>query len=195
MDVSIVVLLGVTALSAVGLTWVLRPGRGASRAVSRLWTALEVGFGLFLMLGMFYAATIQVMARYALADYLTLPWTEEFARLLLVWATFWGAAIVQRTDEHLNMAIVFDLLPPGAQLVVRLAGEVVVVAILALAVWEGWRWAGLQMTQTTITLGVPIAAFAYSVPVGGGLMIVYSLGLALRRIREGRSRIAGERGV
>lgn len=182
MDSSLVVMLAFIAASAVGLTWVLRDSRTLLGVAPGLWGIVELGLALFFMLGMLYASALQVVVRYALSDFLTVPWTEEFARLLLVWAAFWGALLAHRSDEHIGVAVLFDRLPLLLQRVGRLLGDLVAIAFLAVVVWHGWQAAQLQHAITTITLGLPVAAFAYTVPVCGTLMILYTVRLFVLRL-------------
>lgn len=182
MDSSLVVMLAFIAASAVGLTWVLRDSRTLLGVAPGLWGIVELGLALFFMLGMLYASALQVIVRYALSDFLTVPWTEEFARLLLVWAAFWGALLAHRSDEHIGVAVLFDRLPLLLQRVGRLLGDLVAIAFLAIVVWHGWQAAQLQHAITTITLGLPVAAFAYTVPVCGTLMILYTVRLFVLRL-------------
>ncbi|MBI4504828.1 MAG: TRAP transporter small permease [Chloroflexi bacterium] len=183
MDSSLIVMLALIAASAAGLTWVLRGSRRMLGVAPGPWGIVELVLALFFMLGMLYASALQVIVRYALSDFLTVPWTEEFARLLLVWAAFWGALMAHRSDEHIGVAVLFDTLPPLMQRVGRLLGDLVAIGFLAVVVWHGWQAAQLQHAITTITLGLPVAAFAYTVPVCGTLMILYTLRLFVMRLR------------
>jgi TRAP-type C4-dicarboxylate transport system permease small subunit len=178
----LLLLLALAAASALGLAWVIRADWSV-RGRLQPWRLVEGVTGLFLMLAMLFATSIQVLARYALADLVTVPWTEELARLLLVWAAFWGAAILQRSDDHISMTVVFDWLPPAARLAARLLGDVITLAILGLVAWHGWRTALRQMAMSTVSLGVPIAVFILPVALSATLMIVHTARVMIRRVR------------
>ncbi len=159
---------------------VVRVG-GSSRLLPRIWRNFENSITVFLMLLMLGASTIQVLARYVLPEDITLPWTEEAGRLFMVWATLWAAAVVQRTDEHITMTAVFDLLPAGAQRALLVFCDLLTIALLAPVTWWGWSNARTLDIMQSISLGLPLSIFAYSIPVTAGLMIVFSLGLVARR--------------
>jgi TRAP-type C4-dicarboxylate transport system permease small subunit len=171
--------------------WVIRADYGARDRPGAIWRLIEGALGVFFMLAMLYAATAQVAARYALSDYLTIPWTEEFARLLLVWTAMWGTAALQRSDDHICMAVVFDWLPPGAQRMVRILGDLVALGILVLIAWYGWNTAYRQRVMSTVSLGLPIAAFILPVALAATLMIVHTIGLMVRRL-QGRPIASGQ---
>lgn len=182
MDTSLLVLVVVLALSAAACTWTIRAGLLAGGTASGLWTLFEGWVGVFLMLGMTFAAAAQVLIRYVLVDQVPIAWTEELSRLLLVWSAFWGAMLVQRSDEHLVVTVFFDRMPPIVQSVARLCVDVLIVGFLAILVWYGWISAQLQL-GLGIALPLPIALFGYSVPVCGAVMIVYTIMYTVRRLQ------------
>ena len=192
MDASLPVVMALVAISAVAMTWLLRAEAAAPDLWRRAWRLLELAVGLLLMLGLLYVGLLQIVVRYAPAGMLYASWTEELARLMLVWLTFWGAAMVQRTDGHMSVSVLFDLLPPGARRALHLLDGLAVLAILVVLATAGWQVAYSQLGQTTITLDLSIAAFACAVPVGGTLMLVFVLvDLARRFATPGDGRAAG----
>ena len=175
-------LLLVCALGGVWLAWLIRADWRTAGGRIDPWRAVEDAVGLFLMLAMLAASAVQVVARYALADSVTLPWTEEFSRLALVWAAMWGAATVQRGDDHIAMTVLHDWLPEGARRAVRLFGDLVVLAVLVPITWLGWETARALDIMSSISLGMPLSIFAYPVPIAGALMMVHTALLILRRL-------------
>lgn len=69
----------------------------------------------------------------------------------------------------------FDLLPDAAKQGVRILGDLVTLAVLAPVVWLGWESARSLDIMHAISLGAPLSAFAYPVPVAGGLSSVRSV--------------------
>ena len=185
------VLFWVCAGVALWLAWVVRSDHAELALVPRMWRNFENSITVFLMLLMLGASTVQVLARYVLPDDITLPWTEEAGRLFMVWATLWAAAIVQRTDDHITMTAIFDLLPAGAQRALLAICDLLTIALLAPVTWWGWNNARTLDIMQSISLGLPLSIFAYSIPVTAGLMIVFSLGLLARRFSASPIRSGG----
>ena len=102
----------------------------------------------------------------------------------MVWLAFWGAASVQRRDQHIAMTIGFEFLPQAAKRWVRLAGDVVMLAVMVPLVWYGWDTARTLDIMYTIAMGVPLSAFAYPIPVGGALIMLHTLRLMVLRFRH-----------
>jgi TRAP-type C4-dicarboxylate transport system permease small subunit len=157
-----------------------------------MWVRVETAVAVGLMIVMLGAAALQVAVRFALSAYVDIPWTEELSRLTLVWVTFWGAMILHRTDDHIAMPIFYNLLPAPAKEAVGIFGDLVVLVSMGLTTWYGWLAAEQMLAQQTITLSipwlgapVPVAAFAYAMPVGGTLVSGWTLYRVGRRLRGG----------
>ena len=180
----LIVLLVLILLAALAITLVLRRDWWPKGGRLDFWKLFEDTISHFLFLGMLVSLTLQIGIRYALSDYVTAPWTEEFARLVMVWLAFLGAASIQRSDDHISMTIVFDMLGDRAKRWIRVIGDVVTILVLVPVVWYGWKTSILLDIMYTIQLGVPFSLFAYPIPVAGTLMIVHSVMLIYRRLRN-----------
>lgn len=166
---------------ALWLTWSVRKDR-APLGSDRWAQAFEDFINLFLMLMMLATSVLQVAGRHVLGEEMSMPWTEEAGRLVMVWAALWGAAALQRTDDHIHLAAVFDLFPAGAKRPVLIFGDLVVIALLVPLTWWGWQNARGLDIMTSISLGLPLSIFTYSVPVTSALMLVYTLRNLRRRL-------------
>ncbi len=191
----LIVLFVLMLLAAVVITLVLRRDWWPEGGRLDYWKLFEDTLSHCLLLGMLVSLTLQIGIRYALSDYVTAPWTEEFARLVMVWLVLLGAASIQRTDDHISMTILFDMFGDRAKRWVRVFGDVVTILVLVPVVWYGWKTAVSLDIMYTIALGVPLSVFAYPIPVMGALMIVHSVMLIYRRLRNEPIRSSLEPGV
>ena len=180
----LIVLVVLILIAALAIMLVLRRDWWPEGGRLDYWKLFEDTFSQFLLLGMLISLTMQIGIRYALSDYVTAPWTEEFARLVMVWLAMFGAASIQRSDDHISMTIVFNLLGDRAKRWVRVFGDVVTIFVLVPVVWYGWETSISLNIMYTIQLGVPLSLFAYPIPVAGTLMIVHSVMLIYRRLRN-----------
>jgi TRAP-type C4-dicarboxylate transport system permease small subunit len=64
---------------------------------------------VFLFLLLIITILLQVFSRYALT--VTIPWTEDGARLILIVVTFLGAAVALRDNEHITITFLFKKIP------------------------------------------------------------------------------------
>ena len=127
-----------------------------------------------LLIAMVVVTFSQVVFRYAL--HMSLSWSEEVARFLMLWLAMLGAAYGFKTRSHFVIAFVVDRFGVRAR---RIHGLIVA---LLLAAFMGWfvvmsiQLIFLAMIDqiapgTQISMAVPYAAG----PVGGTLMIYYIL--------------------
>ena len=89
-----------------------------------------------LMVFMVFLTLLQVSTRYVVES--SLPWTEELARLDLVYLTFFGSVVAFQRREHLRVEVLVHPLPSrycesGLGVIVDLASMLV----LGVRVWQG----------------------------------------------------------
>lgn len=101
------------------------------------------------------------------------PWTTEVTQLILVYATFLGAAWLWRDDGHVRVDLLLRALPPRARRIILAVGTVVVVAASGVmayyagrVAWDFWE-RGLRSTGSMEFIRWPsMAAVAF-----GNLML------------------------
>lgn len=127
-----------------------------------------------LMAGMAILLSIQVVGRYALHS--PPEWTEELARMVFLYATFVGGALVVARNAHLRIDTAVKLLPDSVQPWVRLATTTIAVAFLGYVLfYSSILLPRLAFQPLTAVPFLSKAWFFASVPVGCGLMLVYEL--------------------
>lgn len=174
MNVSLVLTLAVAAALAGALSASLHRSEAPRSwpVGALLW--IEAFVAIFVTVAMLLSALLQVIVRHQFSANFDFSWTEELSRLLLVWMTFWAGATVQRSNDHIHVSVIYDLLPTSVQTLLRRGVDSIVLLILLILAKEGFQSAWLQMGQTTITLDLPVSIFAVAVPVGCTLMLVYT---------------------
>ena len=91
---------------------------------------------------MFGAALLQVMARYVFL--ISIPWTEELARMLFAWSMLLGIAVGIRRREHVRVMALLERFPAPARTVLELTFPLVILVLL-LSLARGT----LQMARVT----------------------------------------------
>ena len=168
---------------AAWLVFVIRDDYSNEKGATKLWLFLEDGISQALILMMLLTATLQVLARHILPSEISMPWTEEGGRLMMVWLALWGAAALQRVDDHICMTVLYDALSNVGKRLMLIFSDIVTLAVLLPVVYWGWQNARVLDIMTSISLGLPLSIFAYSVPVTGAVMIVYTVKLLTDRLR------------
>jgi TRAP-type transport system small permease protein len=114
-----------------------------------------------------------VFSRYVLRS--TFTWYDEIARLLFVWIVFLGAAVGVRRGAHFRLHLVVDRFPPGARRAAEVLGVLAIMLLGAILIEQGWKLVELGRFQHTPVMGLSKRYVYGSMPVGGALIILYSL--------------------
>jgi TRAP-type C4-dicarboxylate transport system permease small subunit len=72
---------------------------------------------VILFLCMVIAALMQVLFRFVLK--LSVPWTEELARILYVWIVFLGAVLVEADNNQIKTTFIIDKFPPNIRFIIQ----------------------------------------------------------------------------
>lgn len=122
---------------------------------------------------MLVLSLLQVVTRYGLM--LSAPWTEELARLALVWAVFAGAAVGVARQLHTRVEVLFDRLPGVPRFIVGAVIELIVAALGGIMLVSGWDYTRLAWLDTSTSLGFPRGWFFLPVPLAGLLIFGVSI--------------------
>ncbi len=136
-----------------------------ANAVEWVCLILMAALSIDLMLGVF--------SRYVLAS--TFTWYDEIARACFVWMVFLGAAVGVKRGAHFRLHLLVDRFPPGLQRAAGGLARLVVIAFSIALIQQGWAFVELGRAQQTPVLGLSKAWIYSAMPVGGALMILYSL--------------------
>jgi len=123
-------------------------------------------------------------------------YTEELARLLLIWVSTFGAALAFERKAHLGVDFFVGKLHPEAGRMVAVIVQVIVIALaLIVFVIGGWALASGQMTQKLTTMSFMTRGMVYmALPLSGLLIILFSVENLLDVIKAPAEPLNGETG-
>jgi len=161
----------------------LRGGLAATLArVARVLSRAERTAALLLLSGVFGLMAAQVFARYALGR--PIPWSEELARLALIWLAFVGAAFVMADGRHIAVDVVSRPLGRRGRLALEWVGSVVVLAACAMMAAAGLQFAGAMRGISSPALDVSMTWWYLAAAAGFALIGVHSaINLVLATLR------------
>lgn len=98
----------------------------------------HLGVGLFVLLTV--VAGMQITFRFVLGPYfdISVAWTGEAARFLLVYVTMLGAVIASRDADHIQIKVLLNRLSVSRAGVLRLLIHVLSLTFLCIAVYAGY---------------------------------------------------------
>jgi TRAP-type C4-dicarboxylate transport system permease small subunit len=131
---------------------------------------------------------LQVLFRYVLRQ--PLFWSEELPRYLLIWMSFLAAALAQKHDAHINIALALAPLSDRVRRSVRILTDLVILGFLGVLIYSGSLVVGITAHHRSTALQIPMAVVYAALPTGAFLMALYLILQIideLRFLRRGRT--------
>ncbi len=139
--------------------------RGLNRCVQALVSSMGIAMAVIV--------AVQVFSRYVL-NY-SLFWSEELARLLLVWLTFFGATVAYFHGAHPGVDGLFRRLPPVWQKIMACLTHGVSLSLFFVMMRSGVEFAWFVRMQITPALQLPKWIMMAVVPVAGLIFTIHGL--------------------
>ncbi len=137
-------------------------------------------FGLGLSMALVVA--VQVFCRYVLNA--SLFWSEELARYMLVWLTFFGATVAYYRNLHPGVDALTARLSPGKKRLTRLMVHLVCMLLALVMIISGTQFAWFIRRQISPALGLPKWIILAVIPASGCILFLYGLAFFLRIARD-----------
>lgn len=147
------------------LAWINRLSHGLNRRVRAVVCAMGIAMAVIV--------AAQVFCRYVLNQ--SLFWSEELARLILVWLTFLGATVAYYQKAHPGVDGLYRRLPPAWQMVAALITHGAGLALFSVMVVSGTQFAWFVRLQITPALNLPKWGVMAVVPAAGAVFTVHAL--------------------
>ena len=117
-----------------------------------------------------------VFSRYVIGN--QSPWTEELARMLLIWVSLLGASIGFIRKSHLGVDYFVGKLSNRMQMV----GQIIVYLLIAVFTSFAMIYGGSMLVRSTLENGQPLQALRFekgyvylAVPISGFFIVVFSI--------------------
>jgi len=125
--------------------------------------------------------------------FLSLPliWSEELARIMLIWTVFSGAAAILIRGEHIALEFLLEKLPPKPANGLRVFNSLIAICFLICLLIGSFRM--IRITWVVRAESVPIIRMAYQYIViftGTAVMVVSSAGSVWRMLKTALSKKA-----
>ena len=128
---------------------------------------------LVLLVAMTTVTFAQVFFRFVVVR--SLPWSEEFSRYALVWASFLGASVALKRGLHIGVeAFVGKLVEKRRRQVYQLTLFLMMIFLLFVII-KGLQMASFNMRQSSPAMRIPMGLPYLAIPVGSILMFLHLL--------------------
>jgi len=149
----------------------------ARQAIVKVFEVLVIVLVAVLTLVVLWGVFTRYMTRLIPAIGGQAEYTEELARLLLIWVSTFGAALAFERKAHLGVDFFVGKLHPEAAKTVAVIVQVLVIALAVIVfIIGGGKLASLQMGQKLATMSFMTRGFVYlAFPVSGLFITLFSL--------------------
>ncbi|TYB86636.1 TRAP transporter large permease subunit [Oceaniovalibus sp. ACAM 378] len=171
------------------ITTKMIPGATKATPLYLLLDKVLEAAAVLLMLAATCVVVLQVFCRYVLNA--SLPWPEEAAQFLFVWAVFLGMAILTFRERHIAISLFVPKLTPRFQSAHAVVLRVVSATACIVMLIHGVDFMNRSL-QVLPALRIPLRYLFMAVPVGGALGLIFlSAPLKARAWWSGLAVLAG----
>jgi len=152
-----------------------RKPSGESRKTG-FWPSLDLVLEIIIALlfaTMVGISAAQVFWRYVLNA--SLVWSEELARYLFVWIVFLASPLGIHRGIHIGVDLLISRFPFRWRRATMILTHILILIFLAFLIVLGLRVVKMNMTQSSIAMGIPMGTIYLAIPVGAFWMILYTL--------------------
>lgn len=149
------------------------------------WTVkiLDVFSGL-LLVAMTAFVLIQICARYFFV--VATPWTEEGARILMVWMCFIGSGSMMIRGEHLVVDVFLHKFSEKGQRILQILFDIVTLIFAIVLLYYSIKLMTNPMIRrgTTTVTHLPYAYYYGSLPIAMAVIVVFEIMDIIERIYD-----------
>jgi len=136
----------------------------------RIINVLEKIVATICVVSMVVVLFLQVFTRYVLRA--PLYWSEELARIILIWSVFLGADLSFRSGTHMRINILSKKLPKPLRMVSNIIAKITVTAFSAVLIFHGLSLSTRMMRIIAPATGIPIGLVDLIIPIFAFLTII-----------------------
>ncbi len=139
--------------------------------ISHYCNRFAEGGCLALLVAMTIITFAQVFFRFVIVH--SLPWSEEFSRYALVWASFLGASVALKRGLHIGVEAFVAKLSKEKKRWIYLITLTFIILFLLVVIIKGFQMASFNMRQLSPAMRIPMGFPYLAVPVGSLLMVLH----------------------
>jgi TRAP-type C4-dicarboxylate transport system permease small subunit len=142
-------------------------------------TALLILAMADMLVGVFLRYVMVEITDFFDLDPINFFWVEEVGEFSLTWLTMIGAAVGIADRIHFTLHVLTHRLTRRVQRVIYVINHLLIAAFGVLAAWYGTKLAITNSGLTSPALQINLGWVYAAVSVGGALIVIYGIGLAL----------------
>lgn len=109
-------------------------------------------FGGLVFVCLFLTFLLQIVARFGFNK--PLPWTDELAVILYLWAILWASALMVPEREQVVFDLVWNSVNTGTRRVMRIAGNLMIGGLALWAIPASWDYVRFMRRESSPVLDI-----------------------------------------
>lgn len=112
------------------------------------------------------------------------PWAEELTRYTLIWMSMLGSAVATRRGRNMDVDFVVKRMPKTMKTINSIITKALIIGFLLVIIIYGVNLVSITFKQLSSGLRIPMAYMYASVPVGGFLMLLFTIEVIINDIKS-----------
>lgn len=133
-----------------------------------------------LLLAMVVIVFWNVVSRYFLG--ISIAWSEEISRFMLIWVVFLGTVLAYIKDEHLSLDILIKVLPKKAANTMQVVADLGVLYAIQIIVRGGYSLTMQSWDWLSPAAAVPYACVYLIIPIAGVALFIMTIAKMINHI-------------
>jgi TRAP-type C4-dicarboxylate transport system permease small subunit len=138
-------------------------------------------FGLGFTMAIIVA--VQVFFRYVLNQ--SLFWSEELARFILVWLTFFGASVAYYRQANPGVDFLYSRMSPSIRKASNILIHLASIILFCVMIFYGCQFAYFVRLQISPALQLPKWIILSIIPISGLILLVHGITFLVNELKRG----------
>ena len=155
--------------------------------MKRFYDSLEKSLKMVLLVlvgGIVVTTMLQIVARFILM--VSIPWTDELARYLMIWASFVGLGVAYRKRELISVEFFREKLPSHLLKMSLLISDLLCSIFAIIIVIYGVKLCFQNVTQVSPSMRISLGIIYAIIPVGCVLFLLFAFESVFSYFRAAR---------
>lgn len=125
---------------------------------------------------------LQVIMRFFFK--MPVAWGQDIIRLSFVYLVFLGAAYCLKTNDHLNIDIIFSIVSNKTGKILQILINFVLLGFFIFLLFYGIQFSKTGITQKAPYTAIPMIYYYASIPISAIFLILYDIEIIINQLKE-----------
>lgn len=135
----------------------------------------------FLLIGMVISVILTIISRYIIK--ISIPWTEELARYLMIWIAFLAGSLGLKKGVHVGIVFLVRKTPLRIKRYIGIISKLSMIFFFIVVTLEGYNLARFVSRQLSPALRISMAWVYSSLPISGVFFLLFLIQLLFDDIK------------